>query len=165
MKLYQFLTALLFTIGLAFAFSSGASAQEPTPPSDDQVNAIARNMYCPVCENIPLDVCPTTACIQWREVIRAKLAEGWDEQQIRDYFAVSYGDRVLSEPPRRGLNWLVYVLPPLVVVAGLIIVTLVLRGMRPRNTPAAGQPAEQAPGPQASDEYVRRLEEELKRKQ
>jgi cytochrome c-type biogenesis protein CcmH len=40
-------------------------AQQPTP-SDDQVNAIARQLYCPVCENTPLDVCPTTACHQWR---------------------------------------------------------------------------------------------------
>ena len=31
------------------------SAQQPTP-SDDQVNAIARQLYCPVCENTPLDV-------------------------------------------------------------------------------------------------------------
>ena len=36
---------------------AAVSAQQPTP-SDDEVNAIARQLYCPVCENTPLDVCP-----------------------------------------------------------------------------------------------------------
>ena len=42
------------------------SAQGSTP-TDDEVNAIARQLYCPVCENTPLDVCPTDACKEWRE--------------------------------------------------------------------------------------------------
>ncbi len=32
------------------------------PPTDDEVNRIAKQLYCPVCENTPLDVCPTQAC-------------------------------------------------------------------------------------------------------
>ena len=48
-----------------------AQDQEPNVPSDDEVNAIARKMYCPVCENVPLDVCPTQACMEWRELIRS----------------------------------------------------------------------------------------------
>ena len=55
-----------------------ALAQQPTP-SDDEVNAIAKQLFCPVCENTPLDVCPTQACAQWRELIREKLAAGWSE--------------------------------------------------------------------------------------
>ncbi len=88
-----------------------ARAQAPTP-SDDQVNVIARQLYCPVCENLPLDVCPTQACAQWRETIREKLALGWTEAQIKQYFVEQYGDRVLATPPATGLNWLVYLLPP-----------------------------------------------------
>ena len=96
------------------------SAQETDPnyPTEDEVNAIARQLYCPVCENVPLDVCGTQACAQWRELIREKLVEGWTEDEIKEYFSNQYGDRVLSEPPARGLNWLVYVIPPLVFIAG-----------------------------------------------
>jgi len=41
-----------------------ALAQTPQPPkvTDDAVNSVAKELYCPVCENIPLDVCPTQAC-------------------------------------------------------------------------------------------------------
>ena len=104
--------------------STSVLAQDGTPqptPSDNEANAIAKNMYCPVCENIPLDVCGTQACMQWRELIREKLAAGWSEDEIKDYFVLQYGDRVLAEPPRRGLNLLVYVVPPVVFLAGAFI--------------------------------------------
>ena len=107
----------LFSLLLAFLFAGlngvSAFAQDVDPflPSDDDVNAVSKELYCPVCENIPLDVCETKACEQWRELIREKLADGWSEEQIKDYFVLQYGDRVLSEPPRRGFNWLVYILP------------------------------------------------------
>ena len=62
-----------------------ALAQAPTP-TDDEVNRIAQQLYCPVCENTPLDVCPTEACRQWRDLIRQQLSEGWTEEQIQQYF-------------------------------------------------------------------------------
>ncbi|MFH1184324.1 MAG: cytochrome c-type biogenesis protein CcmH, partial [Chloroflexota bacterium] len=60
-------------------------AQAPTP-TDDDVNRIARHLYCPVCENTPLDVCPTEACRQWRDLIRTQLSDGWSEARIQQYF-------------------------------------------------------------------------------
>jgi cytochrome c-type biogenesis protein CcmH len=111
----------VITIALLGYYSS-AQAQGEQPVSDDQVNAIAKELYCPVCENISLDVCSTTACAQWRELIREKIAAGWTEKQIKTYFAEQYGDRVLAVPPLMGLNSLIYILPPVIVFAGAIIV-------------------------------------------
>lgn len=96
------------------------SAQTPPPtPSDDQINAIAGELYCPVCENVPLDVCGTQACEQWRGLIRDKLAQGFTEAEIKQYFVEQYGDRVLAAPPAKGFNWLIYVVPPLAILAGI----------------------------------------------
>src|SRR5512143_1089732 len=111
---------LAIILVVIFFMVSNAFAQEPlptqpvqgTPVTDDQVNAIAKQMFCPVCENIPLDVCPTQACAQWRDLIREKLSLGWSEKQIKDYFVDQYGARVLGAPPAKGINWLVYVVPP-----------------------------------------------------
>jgi cytochrome c-type biogenesis protein CcmH len=145
----------------AFLFSSIA-AQEPTPrvPTDDEVNAIARQMYCPVCENTPLDVCPTQACAEWRELIREKLAAGWDEQQIKDYFVLQYGDRVLATPPARGLNWLVYIIPVLAFAAGIFILYKAIRAYR---QPPAQAAAVDAMDSASKDEYFERIEEELRK--
>ena len=131
-----------------------AAAQEPTPVPDDAVNEIARDLYCPVCPNTPLDVCETQACVQWRELIRQMLAEGRSEEEIKTYFVERYGDRVLATPPPRGLNWLVYLLPPLALLAGAGLLVRSLRGRR--------QPS-QPPPPPPEDPYVARLEEELRR--
>lgn len=154
-----FLVPLLMSVLLAGGLAQTARAQQPTP-SDNDVNRVARQLYCPVCENVPLDVCPTTACQEWRELIRLKLSEGWSDEQIKEYFAMQYGDRVLAEPPRRGLNWLVYVLPPVAILAGVVLVVGILRRMQAKPTPAEDTPA--APL-STEDEYLKRVEEELKR--
>ncbi len=148
-----YVPVLLF---LAMVIVLPVAAQAPLP-SDDDVNAIAKQLYCPVCENIPLDVCPTQACIQWRQTIREKLTEGWDEAQIKAYFVDQYGDRVLAEPPRRGLNLLVYIIPPLAFVGGAFILYRAFKSWR--EIPPPDLPSfDQAPG---DDEYIRRLEAEL----
>src|SRR4026207_57451 len=93
----KLLVAALIALSLAF-ISSPAPAQGPTP-TDDEVNRIAEQLYCPVCESTPLDVCPTEACRQWRDLIRTMLADGKSEAEIKQYFVTQYGVRVLDEPP------------------------------------------------------------------
>ncbi len=159
MKLKRHLPILLVLLALAAWLVPArlAFAQKPTP-SDDDVNRIAHQLYCPVCENTPLDVCPTEACRQWRDLIRQQLSQGWSDDQIKQYFVQQYGARVLAEPPATGLNWLVYVLPPLVIIAGAV---LLLRAMRTWTKPVSpGPTGPEQPAPK--DEYIARLEEELK---
>jgi cytochrome c-type biogenesis protein CcmH len=143
-----------------------ASAQDPTP-SDNEVNRIAKQLFCPVCENTPLDVCPTQACAQWRALIREKLAAGWTEDQIKQYFVDQYGARVLSEPPRTGLNWLVYLVPPILFVVGVVILVRTFRSSKESSlteaSPASPEELPISPEP-ASEEYVARLEDELKKR-
>ena len=133
-------------------------AQTPMP-SDDDVNAVAKQLFCPVCESTPLDVCPTQACAQWRELIRTKLSEGWTANQIKDYFAAQYGARVLAEPPRQGLFWLAYIIPPFLMLVGVYVLYRAYQSMRKPVT------AEAAAGVGfVQDDYSRRVEEELKKR-
>lgn len=151
---------LLLTIVLAGVLSVPAFAQGPTP-TDDEVNRIAKQLYCPVCESTPLDVCPTEACRQWRDLIRTKLAEGQSEEEIKQYFVTQYGARVLAEPPNRLVTYLV---PAVAILLGAL---MLLRGfqmwMKPSRAHADMQDAEQEVKP-SQDPYVARLEEELKQR-
>lgn len=155
---------ILLIVGVSlFVFPSEiAVAQQPTP-SDDEVNTIARKLYCPVCENIPLDVCPTQACEQWREEIRLRLALGWSEDDILQYFVDQYGARVLAEPPRAGLNWLVYIIPPVAFLAGIYILFRAIRSWQALTKQPVGGETPNKPA-QEENEYVSRLEEELRRR-
>jgi cytochrome c-type biogenesis protein CcmH len=151
---------------LVFSFPPGsARAQEPTP-TDDEVNRIAHQLYCPVCENTPLDVCPTEACRQWRDLIRQQLTDGWSQARIQQYFVDQYGARVLAEPPRTGLNWLVYILPPLIILAGVIMLFRSLRSWTAHSgeETAGGKKAATSQEDVRADGYVARLEDELKKR-
>jgi cytochrome c-type biogenesis protein CcmH len=160
----KFLLILTLTLVASGLFTAVAFAQDTTP-SDDEVNAIAKQLYCPVCENTPLDVCPTEACRQWRELIRQQLAEGKTEAEIKQYFVDNYGARVLSEPPRTGFNWLVYVIPPVLILAGAFILFRSFQAWtKPKAVAADAGQEDEAGTPIEKDEYVARLEEELKKR-
>ena len=155
------LFAVFLTLLFGFLVVRLVTAQQPTP-SDDQVNAIARQLYCPICENTPLDVCPTTACAQWRELIRQKLTDGWNEQQIKDYFVQQYGARVIS-----ARNWLVFLIPLLAILIGAYVLYRVFRSWRLPTQPVdlspttSGLPDGQNP---LQDEYIQRLEDEVRKR-
>jgi cytochrome c-type biogenesis protein CcmH len=154
---------LLFSLSL---WNVAVHAQQATP-SDDEVNAIARQLFCPVCENTPLDVCPTEACRQWRDLIRQMLAEGKTADEIKQYFVDNYGARVLSEPPRSGLNWLAYLVPPAAFLLGAFLLFRAFALWR-RQAQVAAEAAPPAPrsrrGKSADDGYAARLEDELKKR-
>jgi cytochrome c-type biogenesis protein CcmH len=149
---------LLLTLFLAGFLTTPVSAQGPTP-TDDEVNRIAKQLYCPVCESTPLDVCPTEACRQWRDLIRTMLTEGKSEEEIKQYFVAQYGVRVLAEPPNRLVTYLV---PSVAILLGAF---LLFRGfqmwMKPSTTKADAVETEAKP---IQDPYVARLEEELKKR-
>src|SRR5215217_4680980 len=147
--------AVVLTLVLAGLWIVRVSAQAPTP-SDDDVNRIAKQLYCPVCESTPLDVCPTEACRQWRELIRTMLAEGKSEAEIKQYFVTQYGARVLAEPPNRLVSYLV---PAVIILLGAL---LLLRGFQMWMKPFAPQSTPAGPESQPADPYIARLEEELK---
>lgn len=153
--------ATLSTVVTGTAFAQGG---ETRPVTDDEVNQIARQLYCPVCENIPLDVCGTQACAQWRDLIRKMLSEGKSEAEIKEYFVVQYGDRVVATPPvntSNWLNWLFYIIPPIAILAGIFVLYKAFQSWR--STPAPSSPdLPQAEHPE--DEYIARLEEELRRR-
>jgi cytochrome c-type biogenesis protein CcmH len=91
------------------------------------------------------------------------LADGKSEAEIKQHFVEYYGARVLSEPPRSGFNWLIYVVPPMAIVAGIFIL---FRAMRAWSQPAeteAGLKEEEAFS-SSDDEYIARMEEELKKR-
>lgn len=151
--------AFLLVLGMMILLALGgvplAAADDGI--TQDEVNAVARRLFCPVCENTPLDVCPTEACQQWREVIRSKLSEGQPEDAILAYFAEMYGDSVLAEPPPSQVAaWL---LPVLIVLAALGALGYWLRSWT-HSDPVAAK-AEPVSASAVDDPYLQRVELEL----
>jgi len=161
MSFKNFLRIAQFAFILLVLFGSATTVfAQDGEPTDDEVNKIAKQLYCPVCESTPLDVCPTEACRQWRELIRTQLAEGKSEDEIKQYFVTQYGARVLSEPPNR---WASYLVP---VVAFLLGAFMLFRGFKMWLKPVATEAGagEDEAEPVQQDDYIRKMEEELKKR-
>ena len=155
----KILSITLLILILASASASVVFAQDGFP-TDDDVNKIAKQLYCPVCESTPLDVCPTEACRQWRDVIRTMLIEGKSEAEIKQHFATQYGIRVLNVPPN---PWVTYFVPGVVILIGA---AMLFRGFQLWKKPLVAESVsdEAEAEPVQQDEYLAKMEAELKRR-
>lgn len=98
-----------------------AQVTDPSAITADEVNVIARELWCPLCSGVRLDSCELKACDQMKDVIALKLSEGQDLDQIRAYFLEQYGPQVLGEPPREGFSWLAWILPVAALLGGALV--------------------------------------------
>jgi cytochrome c-type biogenesis protein CcmH len=151
-------------------FVSTAYAQDGDENvTDDDVNRVARELYCPICENTPLDVCETQACEDWRTLIREKLEAGQSDQQIIQYFADIYGERARATPTTSGLSMLVWIAPIVGAILGTFyFVRLLSRWLdRGSTVPETSSPkptlplAHQDGVEPDTKEYVNRVEKEI----
>ena len=151
---------VLLTIIASFYVVGVVYAQDGQPgyPTDDDVNRVAKKLYCPVCPNTPLDVCETKACEDWRAQIRDQLSQGWTDQQIIDYFVTQYGERVLAEPQRKGFTSLVWFLPLTAVLIGTGVVYEILKSWRKQKTATT---AVSSP-PKIPKELLEKIEREIR---
>lgn len=134
--------------------------QTATTVTADQVNEVARELWCPLCSGVRLDSCELKACEQMRQEIALKLEAGEDTESIKNYFLAQYGPQILGEPPRAGFNWLAWILPVVALVGGAAF--LLVRGRRLFLRPALIPTPINSP-PSDTDRHARQLEEELKR--
>ena len=81
------------------------------------------------------------------QAIEAQVQAGQSNEQIFDYFRVRYGDEVLVEPPREGINLALWWLPVAVVLLGLGVVALYFR-----DSSAIGQRIGRRPGDEPDPE-------------
>ncbi len=160
-RLFWLVALLLLASVFALAAPAAQAQTDTSAITDDQVNEVARDLYCPVCESTPLDVCPTAACRDWREVIRTQLAEGRTKQEIMDYFAEQYGGRVLAEPPRSGFALIVWILPAAAVIGGGFLFARYLNGLRREENERTAETADAPLLPAEENEYMARVEREL----
>jgi cytochrome c-type biogenesis protein CcmH len=122
-------TAGLLALALAAGIDRVALA---ATVSDEDVQAIASQLRCVVCQNLSVADSPSEMAHQMRDLIRERLAAGDRPDQVKAYFVQRYGDWVLLAPPARGLNLLLWLAPFGAVAGGLVLIlTLVRRWGRP----------------------------------
>ena len=129
--------------------------------SDTDVIRVAERMYCPVCENIPLDECQTSACLEWKDEIAAQLAAGRTPQEVINSFVARFGDHVVGVPQDPLIRALTFFMPLLATVLALGVGLRAFR--RFADSKRLSLDAETAAESERSDaSYRRRLEQDLR---
>jgi cytochrome c-type biogenesis protein CcmH/NrfF len=139
---------------LALAAPTAATAATPRTTLGDVENEV----MCPVC-GTPLNVAESPQANRERDFIRAEVAQGKTKGQIKRDLVAQYGPNVLALPESGdGVNWAVYVVPAVIVLAALGALLVFVPRWRRRSTAA---PA--AAAPELSKDDQQRVDRELAR--
>jgi cytochrome c-type biogenesis protein CcmH len=130
--------ACLTMAGIAVAQQASAQAPAATAPGatagamtaerlDALTREVASQLRCPVCQGESNQDSPSSLSQEMRAIVRQQLAEGRTPEQVKAYFVSKYGEWILLEPPASGFTGLVYLIPIVVLLAGIALVVVVVR--------------------------------------
>lgn len=152
----------LFILTLAIfgslIYTEPALSQEKT--LDDQVSEISHSLLCPVCRGQSVAESNSNLAQDMRHVIRKKLQEGQNRDEIIAYFVDTYGETILGAPPAKGVNWFLWILPGLAIVFGLFGIGIFLY-QAGSNKEEKSDSAEQNQS-KSDNIYLDKIDEELK---
>jgi len=127
---------LFIIIALLFLTNPVFSAQ-PQEDLEERTRALASELRCVVCQNLSVADSPSEMAQQMRAIVREQLQAGKSPEAIKRYFVSKYGEWVLLSPETKGFSLLVWVLPFVALIAGLIVGIWVIRRWTTRKTQAA----------------------------
>lgn len=152
------LPLLLLAAIAILALPRPAYADDPLAAKELQVE---QRLGCPICTNLPLNVCDNQLCQEMRGVIHQKLNEGETPDQVVAYFVSRYGDAVLLSPPQRGFSLAAWYLPFLALALGMVVFLTFLRRSLRRQKVVARRFGFEDPGLDPYRQQVRRDLEKL----
>jgi cytochrome c-type biogenesis protein CcmH len=115
--------ALMVAVSLFAAVPLRAQTVNPADAAlNAHVNAIAKQLRCPVCQGLSLADSQSELSSQMRSVIKDQINAGQSDAQIIDYFVAKYGEWILLEPKPSGFNLIAYFLPLIMLAAGIGVI-------------------------------------------
>jgi len=143
----------------ALAPATAMAAADTTPKAS--LTDIENDVMCVSCHE-PLAVAQSPQAIAERNYVRTLIAQGQTKAQIEQALVGQYGPAVLGKPPAHGFNLTVYILPPLILIAGIGTLVLLLPKWR-RRSKANAEARATVPEPSIATADAHRLDEELRR--
>ncbi len=119
---------------------AGVAAVVEETAIDEQVRDIAKTLRCTVCQTENLWESGAPLAKQMRDAIRERVTRGESAEAIRVYFHSRYGDYIMMAPPKRGLNWLIWLAPFLLLVGGGVFLWREISGWVTRTAPRPDTP-------------------------
>jgi cytochrome c-type biogenesis protein CcmH len=110
-----------------------AVADEAVPTENDPIAQkraveLAAKLRCLVCQNQSIAESDAELAVDLRQQVREQIAAGKSDKEIITFMTDRYGDFVLYEPPMKPATLLLWIGPLLLLVAGVMAMTFLLRG-------------------------------------
>jgi len=99
----------------------------------ERAKVLSKKLMCMCGCNQVLGECNHVGCSVSTEMLRkldAQLARGDADDLVMQAFVQEYGLKVMAQPPASGFNLMAWVVPPVALLFGLLIVRSVLRRWR-----------------------------------
>jgi len=154
---------LFLLCGLLLLFVIPALGQEdPSVITEEQMLEIASRMYCPICENEPLDECRNATCLQWKDEIRRLLREGYTEEEIISSFVDRYGQHVVGIPRDPTLRTLSFIAPVIGTLLAFVVAGYIFwQWQSQQQRKPKVEPEDTSQQSNVSDEYRALIERDL----
>lgn len=142
--------AFLVMLILAFAAVPAAAVQPDEvladPVLEERAREISAGLRCPVCQNESIDESHADIARDLRLLVRERLQAGDSDADVVDHIVARYGEYVLLQPNFDGANRVLWILPVVLLVAGLALTVAYVRtrARAPSGTEAGLSPEEQA---------------------
>jgi cytochrome c-type biogenesis protein CcmH len=97
------------------------------PALEARARQLSEELRCMVCQNQSIDDSEAPLAHDLRVLVRQRLEAGDSDRQVLDYLVSRYGDFVLLKPPFKLETLLLWILPPLALLAGLAGIIVLAR--------------------------------------
>ncbi len=97
------------------------------PVLEQRARELSRGLRCPVCQNESIDDSNAELSRDLRILLRERLVAGDSDAEAVQYIVDRYGEYVLLRPDASGVNLVLWLAAPAMLLAGLGIGWLVLR--------------------------------------
>ncbi len=150
---------MLASLVLVVSLVSGqgyAPARPAVDPLDQQreqrVMRLGKKFRCAVCQGVAISDSPASMARAQLDKVRELVAQERTDEEIETYFIARYGEWVLLEPRKDGLNAFLWLGPVILLGIGILIII-----SQVKKKPAANAPVE-AP---ATDDFLAQVRSDL----
>ncbi|HWZ38602.1 MAG TPA: cytochrome c-type biogenesis protein [Bradyrhizobium sp.] len=131
---------LLAVIGLAPARAVLPDEVMHDPVKEARARDLSRELRCMVCQNQSIDDSEAPLARDLRLLVRERIAAGDSDTQVIDFLVARYGEFVLLKPRFERQTLVLWLVPPLVLIGGALVLWLHIRRRPKGNTELANRP-------------------------
>jgi cytochrome c-type biogenesis protein CcmH len=115
-RLFAFTILLLASLGPAFAVLPDEKLADPV--LEQRARLLSKELRCLVCQNQSIDDSDADLARDLRIIVRERLAAGDSDEEVLDFIVARYGEFALLKPRVSKATWILWLTPPLLLLAG-----------------------------------------------